>query len=563
MRDGCTLDEVGDLARAMSLKEAVVYDPADAYRPFGGAQGRDRLRPLRPGRRGRAAPLRRGDAPVHRAPLGDRRGLRPAAGHDRRGVRGGRPALLDRGRAAAARRPGRRAGPAARGVRGRRRRDRARRGRRRLRRGRGGAGRAAARGPATPARPAPWSRASGRWAARPRATSRAPGVRVVGIADREGLVADPDGLDVERLLRARDAHGAIDRAALAGEQQRPGADWLALDAELLVPAALSYVIGRAEAERIGARVIVEAANVPTQPGRPSGVLAARGVLVVPDFVANVATNAWWWWTLFGDIAPEREAAFAKIAATMRRLVGALLDRVGGGRGAAARRGDRDRRREPRPPERGRRRGLLAVLRPLAAVAVLLGATAPAAVAAPREVTVGVSGDLLPHLPVVARARRATGAARPDFRPMLRRIRPLGAAQRPRALPRRDAARAGPPSGYPRFSSPPALAARDPRHGLRRVQHRLEPLRRPRAGRDRRHAARARPRAACATPAPFSTARQRRNAPAARATASGSRSSPTPSTRTASRCRTPGRSTSPAPGGSCATPAARAAPARGR
>jgi len=63
-----------------------------------------------------------------------------------------------------------------------------------------------------------------------------------------------------------------------------------------------------------------------------------------------------------------------------------------------------------------------VLRPLAAVAVLLGATAPAALAAPREVTVGVSGDLLPHLPVVARAV-AYGDGRPDFRPMLRRIRP--------------------------------------------------------------------------------------------------------------------------------------------
>ena len=32
-------------------------------------------------------------------------------------------------------------------------------------------------------------------------------------------------------------------------------------------------------------------------------LYARGVTVIPDFVANVATNAWWWWTLFGDIEP--------------------------------------------------------------------------------------------------------------------------------------------------------------------------------------------------------------------------------------------------------------------
>ena len=51
---------------------------------------------------------------------------------------------------------------------------------------------------------------------------------------------------------------------------------------------------------------------------------------MPDFVANLATNAWWWWTLFGDVPPEREPALAKVAATMRRLVGELLERADAG-----------------------------------------------------------------------------------------------------------------------------------------------------------------------------------------------------------------------------------------
>jgi glutamate dehydrogenase (NAD(P)+) len=152
------------------------------------------------------------------------------------------------------------------------------------------------------------------------------GVRVVGIADRDGLVVNPAGLDVERLLRARDPHGAIDRSALGpGDEQRPGADWLALDAELLVPAALSYVIGPEDAERLRARIVVEAANVPTLPAAEVR-LAERGIVVVPDFVANLATNAWWWWTLFGDIPPARDPALRKVATTMRRLVGELLER---------------------------------------------------------------------------------------------------------------------------------------------------------------------------------------------------------------------------------------------
>ena len=45
MRDGCTVEEVGDLARAMSLKEAVAYTPGDRYTPFGGAKGGIRLNP--------------------------------------------------------------------------------------------------------------------------------------------------------------------------------------------------------------------------------------------------------------------------------------------------------------------------------------------------------------------------------------------------------------------------------------------------------------------------------------------------------------------------------------
>ena len=39
MREGCTLDEVRDLARGMTLKEAVVYAPGRRYVPFGGGKG--------------------------------------------------------------------------------------------------------------------------------------------------------------------------------------------------------------------------------------------------------------------------------------------------------------------------------------------------------------------------------------------------------------------------------------------------------------------------------------------------------------------------------------------
>jgi glutamate dehydrogenase (NAD(P)+) len=326
MRAGCTAGEVADLARAMSLKEAVAYDPADAYTPFGGAKGGIDCDPYEPEARGvlgryveamrpflerhwatgedlgvrqdvldevvAAAVLRSSiDAALLRLddPDAGLRRLRAAFDVDVDGIGLGELVggygVAEAGLAALER-----AGAAP------------------------GATRAVIQGFGS------MGGATARYLARA-------GVRVVGIADRGGLVANPGGLDVERLLRARDPHGAIDRAALApGDEQRPGEDWLALEAELLVPAALSYVIGPEEAERVRARVVVEAANAPTLPAVEAR-LAERGIVVVPDFVANLATNAWWWWTLFGDIPPEREAALAKVSATMRQLVGELLARA--------------------------------------------------------------------------------------------------------------------------------------------------------------------------------------------------------------------------------------------
>jgi poly-gamma-glutamate synthesis protein (capsule biosynthesis protein) len=72
----------------------------------------------------------------------------------------------------------------------------------------------------------------------------------------------------------------------------------------------------------------------------------------------------------------------------------------------------------------------------------------------KRLTISVSGDLLPHLPVVARARTSDGY---DFAPLLRDLRPL--------VRRADLAlchvetplQPGAPQGYPRFRTPPALA----------------------------------------------------------------------------------------------------------
>ncbi|MGA5356985.1 Glu/Leu/Phe/Val dehydrogenase dimerization domain-containing protein [Streptomyces purpurascens] len=153
------------------------------------------------------------------------------------------------------------------------------------------------------------------------------GLTVVAVADLKGTIANPAGLDVEALLAARDAHGTVDRSVLRpGDRDLPGDAWLSADTDVLVPAAVSYAIDSGNQERITARWVVEAANMPVRP-EAELLLAARGVTVLPDVVVNSGTNAWWWWTLFGDVGADAEEAFAHTRASMRALVERMLARA--------------------------------------------------------------------------------------------------------------------------------------------------------------------------------------------------------------------------------------------
>jgi glutamate dehydrogenase (NAD(P)+) len=149
------------------------------------------------------------------------------------------------------------------------------------------------------------------------------GVRVVGVSDVHGLVRNPAGLDVPALLAGR-RRGVIDRSALGrGDEERPGDAWLDEHVEVAIPAATSYAVTEAGADRIRARLVVEAANVPLTP-EAGRTLVARGVPVIPDFVANAGAAAWAWWVVFG-LVTDADSARAMVTAHVRPLVTRLLE----------------------------------------------------------------------------------------------------------------------------------------------------------------------------------------------------------------------------------------------
>jgi glutamate dehydrogenase len=97
------------------------------------------------------------------------------------------------------------------------------------------------------------------------------------------------GADPGELSQITDRFGTISRTVAAdhGYEVLPGGAWLEQPVDVLIPAALEAQITTENAGRIhgGVRVIVEAANAPTT-ADASRLLEGRGVLVVPDIVAN-------------------------------------------------------------------------------------------------------------------------------------------------------------------------------------------------------------------------------------------------------------------------------------
>ncbi|WP_236794785.1 Glu/Leu/Phe/Val dehydrogenase [Amycolatopsis sp. GM8] len=109
------------------------------------------------------------------------------------------------------------------------------------------------------------------------------GAVVTAVSTARGAVVDPDGLDIAKLSQLRATHGD-DCVIEYGGQPDPSVV-LGVDTDILIPAAREDVIDKDVATRTTARLIVEGANLPTTPVAKQ-VLFERGVVLVPDFIAN-------------------------------------------------------------------------------------------------------------------------------------------------------------------------------------------------------------------------------------------------------------------------------------
>jgi glutamate dehydrogenase (NAD(P)+) len=120
----------------------------------------------------------------------------------------------------------------------------------------------------------------GSWAAR---ILQQLGARMVGVSDASGAIHAEAGIDADDL--AIHIHEGGELTEFPGTEVISPDDLLAIECDVLIPAALGGMIHEGNADRINTRMVIEGANSPTTPAADR-ILHDKGVHVIPDVMAN-------------------------------------------------------------------------------------------------------------------------------------------------------------------------------------------------------------------------------------------------------------------------------------
>jgi glutamate dehydrogenase (NAD(P)+) len=110
------------------------------------------------------------------------------------------------------------------------------------------------------------------------------GAKLIGVAEYEGSIHKPDGIDLDALMAHRQETGSImDFEGATNLPKRE--DALELECDILIPAALENQIHKGNAANIKAKIIAESANGPVT-ANAEVILEEKGIMVIPDVYIN-------------------------------------------------------------------------------------------------------------------------------------------------------------------------------------------------------------------------------------------------------------------------------------
>src|SRR2546426_1186473 len=157
------------------------------------------------------------------------------------------------------------------------------------------------------------------------------GCVIIALAERDGAIHRPEGLDVEAVVKHQKATGSILNFPGA-KNLTPTQRALELECDILIPAALENQLTAENAPRIRTKILAEAANGPTT-AEAEKILLDRGVYVIPDVYLNAGgvTVSYFEWiknlshVRFGRVGKRvEEAAHNRMVSAIEKATGRLF-----------------------------------------------------------------------------------------------------------------------------------------------------------------------------------------------------------------------------------------------
>ncbi len=147
------------------------------------------------------------------------------------------------------------------------------------------------------------------------------GATIVAVSDSKGTAYDANGLDEQKVWAAKKGHGSV--RFTEGAKEMETSELLTLDVDILITAAVTDVIHAGNQDEVKAKIIVEGSNIPMTE-EVERQLINRGILVVPDFVANAGGVISSWCEHVGK-SPEE--MFSVVEEKITRTTRAVLERA--------------------------------------------------------------------------------------------------------------------------------------------------------------------------------------------------------------------------------------------
>jgi glutamate dehydrogenase (NAD(P)+) len=151
------------------------------------------------------------------------------------------------------------------------------------------------------------------------------GSTIIACSDSRGAIFSADGFDPDEAVAHKQKTGSV--VGLPGTEEISNEELLALECDILIPAALENQIRADNADDVKARLVAEAANGPTTPAADR-ILAENGIPVLPDILANaggVTVSYYEWVQNIENEQWDEEEVNAKLLRKMTRATDSVLD----------------------------------------------------------------------------------------------------------------------------------------------------------------------------------------------------------------------------------------------